>query len=223
MNNGSGNDNPTADPAFFAAMRDPIKFARVLWPDVRFYAKQQEIIYSVEYNAETYVPAGNKLGKDFVAGFIALRTFLTYREVRVITTSVKDDHLRVLWGEIGRFIQSAAIPLTADKGGPLILNHRDVRKLKRDPLAGGNGLVECKISYLRGMVSERGEGMAGHHAAMTLVIIDEASGVDDVVYTQGATWAKRMLFIGNPNACENFFRRGVEAGDLARLPARPYN
>jgi hypothetical protein len=120
---------------------------------------------------------------------------------------VKDDHLRVLWGEIGRFVQSSKYPLTADKGGPLIFNHRDIRKVVRGQ--------ECKISYLRGMVSEKGEGLAGHHAPYTLGLGDEASGLDNMVYTQIDTWAKRKLFIGNPNqGCDNFFYEGVEAGDL---------
>jgi hypothetical protein len=35
--------------------------------------------------------------------------------------------------------------------------------------------------------------MAGHHAPHTLVIIDEASGVDDAVYHYVDTWAKRKL------------------------------
>src|SRR6516165_73934 len=84
---------------------DPLKLGRILWPDVRFYKQQEEIIHSVLWNDETYVPAGNMLGKDFVAGFIAVTFFLIFPEskqqhTRVITTSVKDDHLRVLWGEI---------------------------------------------------------------------------------------------------------------------------
>lgn len=64
------------------------------------------------------------------------------------------------------------------------------------------------------MVSEKGEGMSGHHAAHTLIIIDEASGVDDTVYSHCDAWAQRKLIIGNPNPCNNFFYRGVNAGDL---------
>lgn len=190
---------------------DPLAWKELMWPDVTFYDKQIELIYSVLHNNETYVPAGNMLGKDFVSGFIAIYFFIAFREVRVITTSVKDDHLRVLWGEIGRFVQTARYPLAAEDGGPLICNHRDIRK--RVPDEKGH-LIECKISYLRGMVSEKGEGMAGHHAEMTLCIGDEASGLDDVVYTQADTWAKRHLYIGNPNACENFFKKNIKAGDL---------
>lgn len=109
---------------------------------------------------------GGNLGKDFIAGWVALWYFLTNKEVRVITTSVKDDHLRVLWSELGRHIQLCRIPLTVDKGGPLIVNHRDIRKYRKGEI--------CQISYIRGMVSERGEGLSGHHAESTLALIDEA-------------------------------------------------
>jgi hypothetical protein len=185
---------------------DPLELADVLWPDVYFYKQQQEMIYSVETTPETVVVAGNMLGKDYVAGFVCVNSFLRHREARIVTTSVKDDHLRVLWGEIGRFIETAKYPLRSDKGGPLVIKHRDIGKIV-------NG-KQCKISYLRGMVSERGEGMAGHHAAYTLAVIDEASGVDDIVYTQLDTWAKRKLIFGNPNPTGNFFRRMVKEGDI---------
>jgi hypothetical protein len=202
-------------------INDPLEVAGILWPDVHFYDKQVEIIESVRCNDETFVPAGNELGKDFVAGFIALGAFLAPNvflrnpkdcwldsaEVRIITTSVRDDHLRVLWGEIGRFIQDSVEPLRIEDGGDLWVNHHDIRKVNEDG-------ERDQISYLRGMVSAKGEGMAGHHAPHTLLIIDEASGVDNVVFTQGDTWSKRKLIIGNPNPTINFFFDGVKGGDL---------
>lgn len=153
-------------PEVLRSLKDPLRFARLFWPDVTFYRQQMDIIYSVRDNDETFVPAGNMLGKDFVGGFICLWFFLTRHPVRVVTTSVKDDHLRVLWGEIGRFIQTCRAPLLYKDGGPLIARHRDIRKIVRGEV--------CQISYLLGMVSEKGEGMAGHHAKHTLGVIDEA-------------------------------------------------
>lgn len=44
------------------AVRDPIRFARWLWPNVDFFDKQQDIIRSVEADDETYCVAGNQLG-----------------------------------------------------------------------------------------------------------------------------------------------------------------
>lgn len=185
----------------FTLGHNPIEFARLLWPDVTFYDKQRQVIESVRDNSETVVPAGNELGKDFVSGFICVWYFLVNHPVRIVTTSVNDDHLRVLWGEIGRFIDTAAVPLRSIDGGPLICNHREIKKViesERD-----------SFSYMIGKVSEKGEGLQGHHADNTLFVIDEASGVDDVAYKMGSTWADKILIIGNPWPCENFFKKAV--------------
>jgi len=222
---------------------NPLKLAELLWPEVKFYDKQIEIIESIRDNDETYVVAGNQLGKDFVAGFIALSFFLvpqlyfpqaycdsidrateipdnpdalafptTKRWLlkhtrRVITTSVAEHHLDVLWGEIGRFLMMSKVPLAASLGGELVSNSQEIRwkveQLSKNP-----------INYLVGKVSGKGEGMAGHHAAYNLMVIDEASGVDEQVYQQGQGWAKKFLIFGNPNSCVNFFYRGVKSGDL---------
>lgn len=190
---------------------DPILFAETMWPQYTFWSKQREVIESVEYNTITVCPSCNKGGKDFVAGHIALSHFMRYPECRVICTSVKDDHLRVLFAEIQRFIETARFPLIG-KGvnSGLKINHRDIRKYIRYPR-------QCPISYLRGMVSLKGEGLAGHHAAHTLGIIDEASGVDDIVFTQMETWAQHILVIGNPLPCSNFFYRSVKEGDIKAI------
>ena len=41
---------------------DPVKFARVVWPAVQFYKKQRDILESLVWDDETFVPAGNMLG-----------------------------------------------------------------------------------------------------------------------------------------------------------------
>lgn len=192
---------------------DPLQWAKQFW-DCEFYGKQREIIYSVQHNDETFVPAGNMLGKDFVAGFIALWFFLTRIPCRVVTTSVDHTQLEgVLWGEIRRFIQSAKVPLDSRQGGPLVVNHLHLRQIY-------DGKV-CGTSYLIGRVAAKGEGMLGHHVAdvgdgipRTLFIADEASGVEDINYERADTWARRKLVIGNPYPCNNFFKRGVQGGDI---------
>lgn len=205
--------------------KDPLFLKRLLWPDVTFYDKQIEIIKSVYDNDETYVPAGNELGKDFVAGYIALNTFLSRTPCRVVTTSAKDDHLRVLWGEINRFIQTSKYPLTADKGGPLIVNHQEIKRIDQK-----TGELD-PISYIIGMVAapDKMAAMQGHHANpmsiednvkgmwYTLFISDESSSVPDDYLKMAETWAKRKLILGNCWECDNFFKKGVEGGDVKRL------
>lgn len=223
---------------------DPVGLIQNLWPTVQLYDKQKQMVYAVRDSVETYVVAGNKLGKDFISGAIALTFFLcpwvyypvayartvearrgksfTYGDNvqeqvkvpaqadphtrRVITTSVKDEHLDVLWAEIARWVTTCRINLLEVDYG-IVMVHHEIR-LKAESEA------KNPLNYLKGQVSAKGEGLAGHHAAYTLGIGDEASGLADECYKQFQGWAKRMLMFGNPNPCNNFFRRNYEMGDL---------
>lgn len=223
---------PPLTTAELEALRDPFRLGKLLWPDVDFYDRQREIIRSVWDNMETVVPAGHMLGKDFVAAFICLVFFLTRHPVRVVTTSVDYTQLEgVLWGEIRRFIQTSRIPLEADRGGPLVINHMHIRKVYGGEVDG--------LSYLTGRVAAKGEGMSGHHIAdvgdgvpRTLFCGDEVSGVDQLTLEKPTEWANRYLLIGNPYECNNQFKWAVEGrpgsqdkgGDIphpASTPASP--
>ena len=212
------------------AREDPIVLQKYFWPNVYFYDKQRAVAMSVKENDETYVPAGNKLGKDYVAGFIILWFFLTRSPCRVITTSAGDDHLRVLWGEIGRYIQTCSVNLDWRGGGPLVINHQDIRRWDHTKKA------KCPISYIKGLVASLDNiaKMQGHHATVssiesvgdriprTLFASDESSSVRDEYYKMAVTWAQRLLIFGNPWPCENFFRKGVKAGDLLSNDGKRY-
>lgn len=204
---------------------DPVAFVGTFWPHVYLYEKQRQIMYSVRDNDETLVPAGNMLGKDFVAALTVLWFFLSRNPCRVVTTSVDGTQLSaVLWGEIRRFLQTSVVPLTSEDGGPLIVNNLHIRKLVRGE--------RCGLSYIIGRVaSDTGEGMLGHHIASTgdgvprtLFVPDEASGVPHAYYDKADTWSQRKLIIGNPFECQNFFKWGVvgqpgsndPGGDLPR-------
>lgn len=183
---------------------DPLHFIEKQWPQYYLYDKQRDIVESFEYNTITVVPSGNKMGKDFIASLCAISMFQRYKECRGITTSIRDDHLRVLFGEMDRHIDSGRFPMRYPNGN-LKVKHRDIRKLVNNKV--------CPISYIRGLVSEKTEGFAGHHAQWTFAIIDEASGIDDGVLDQLLTWAQRVLIIGNPLPTTNFFFRMVKEGN----------
>jgi phage terminase large subunit len=197
--------------------REPLLFKEAMWPQIRFHSKQIEEIHSVRDNIETYVHAGNMLGKDFVAAFIVWWYFVCFyslnrdqTQVRVVTTSVKDDHLDVLWSEITKFGSTSKVPLLYGLGGPFVLTHHELRHQAERSL--GNN----PVNYVKGMVasSDTKESFQGHHARYTLLVVDEASGVSDWVYEMGQGWMKRLLCFGNPNTCANFFYRGCKSGDL---------
>lgn len=209
---------------------DPIELGMLMWPDDKWASFQRKLIYSTWNNVETVVKAGNKLGKDYVGGFIAPVAFLTRHPCRIVTTSAKDQHLRVLWGEIGERIRRSKVPLDVKKGGPLIINHHDIRKL-----VDGE---RCPLSYLTGMVagSDSIASMQGHHIALTgdgiwrtMFMCDEASSVNHEYYRMARSWFNRAYIFGNPWPCNNFFYHAFKGqpgtpdkgGDILRDPARP--
>jgi hypothetical protein len=164
-------------------------------------------------NDETVVPAGNQLGKDFIAAYAALWFFLS-RQSRVVTTSVKHDQLKdVLWGEISRFIKTSKHEL------PIRHTHLHVRRTDKE----GN---DIPLWELVGQVSNKDEGLLGRHLERgpfneptTMAIFDEASGIDTGVHNSTETWAHRKLIIGNTFPCTNFFYSAVKEGDQPRIGA----
>ncbi len=192
---------------------DPFAMHERLWGYPRghqyhtyFYQTQRDIIQSVVNNNKTVVVAANKTGKDFVASYICLWYFLHPEVTRIVTTSVKDSHLDVLWDEIDQWIARCKYPLLVEHGGPLYRTYRKIRKVV-------NG-VEQPRSYIRGMVSAKPEGLQGHHAPRTLFVVDEASASDDIVFDMGESWSGKQLYVGNPTRNSGRFYRDCKAGDL---------
>lgn len=195
------------DPREF---RDPFKCVALCWPQYRLYDKQREMFRSVWENKYTVVPAGHKLGKDFTTALIVLVFFLTRHPCRVLTTSVDGKQLEgVLWGEMARHIQGSRIPLEAEKGGCLLINHQMIRKVY-------NGERDGR-SYIMGRVALKGEGLSGHHLEhgqngepLTLAAADECSGMDEESLSKMSEWAHRYIMIGNPYECQNDFKWSVK-------------
>ena len=209
---------------------DPLDLLRELWPERRMYGKQKKMVHSVRDALESYVVACNGSGKDFCAGFI-VPTFFKFpwvyftpeyvQEVhrvtpdswpmkmrhtrRIITTSVSDQHMIVLWAEVGMWLETCKYPMLLRDGGDIVLNDQMLRfhdemHLKNPP------------NYAMGMVAERPEKFSGHHARYTLAVGDEASGLPNVFKERVEGWAKRRLYFGNAEQCVEFFRPNYEKG-----------
>lgn len=187
---------------------DPVKFMQLYWPQLKLYDKQQEILRSLVEWDQTVVPAGNMLGKDWISGYAAVWFFCSRSPCKVITSSVDYDQLRgVLWGEIKKFIRTAAMPL------PLHVNDMEIRQVRRD-----GSLVEQ--TYMIGRVAKVGEGLLGHHLPRgkggiprTLFIGDECSALRNEHFDSVRTWAHRVLLIGNCFPCENYFKQASNEGN----------
>jgi len=173
-------------------------------------SKQAEIVQSIVDNHTTIVPAGNDQGKDFIASRICLWFFCSRSPCKVVTHSVDQPQLKgVLWGEMKRGIEEAAIKL------PLVVREDMFMSYIRP-----DGTAD-PLSYLIGRVTRKGEGLLGHHIAESedrvprcFFLADEASGVDDEAWEKVDTWAHRKLAIGNPYPTTNFFYKGVKRGNI---------
>ncbi len=192
---------------------DPLKVFRILWPDILLGKFQEDILYSFWFNKETDVAAANMLGKDYITGRAIVVAFLTRHPCRIITTSSKEDHLRVLWGEMNSAIKTAKYPLDRERGGPLFINHQEIRKWDYQLKD------RCPLSYIRGMVASEDSmaAMGGHHIAntgdgiwRTAWVADEASGVKTEYHETVQGWANRVWGIGNTWDCDNWFRWAFE-------------
>jgi hypothetical protein len=202
---------------------NPFNFLALGWPDISLYPEQAAIVQSVVDNDETIVPAGNALGKDFIAAFICLWFFCSRSPCKVITHSVDQPQLKgVLWGEMKRFIETSKVKL------PLKVREDMFMQFIRP-----DGTAD-PLSYLIGRVTRKGEGLLGHHVPRTemdrmpdgtllprtFFLADESSGIDDEAWEKVDTWCHRKLSIGNPYPCTNFFYKGVKGGNIERTSGK---
>lgn len=173
-------DRLRADPAFFV---DDV-LGGLPWP------KQLDILLSVRDNPRTTVRSCSDSGKSWTAARVAMWFLYTHYPSTVITTAptwrqVKD----ILWREIGVCHRSARYPL----GGDLIQV-----SLTIDPKW-----------FAMGISTDEAERFQGFHNENVLVIVDEASGVPDAIFTAVenplAGGHTRLLLIGNPTQVSGAF------------------
>lgn len=160
------------------------------------WSKQAEILNAVRDHRRVAVRSGHGTGKTKCAAFAALWFLMSYPQSRVITTAPTWSQVeQLLWREIRAEHTNARIPL----GGVL-----SSTKLELGP--------EWVAMGLSTDVPER---FQGHHAEHLLLIVDEASGVDEAVYIAGEGFLTsanaRILLIGNPTRNSGQFYRAFHS------------
>ncbi len=193
--------------------KDPLALQRAFWPQYQLYQEQREVVVSVRDNKYTWVPAAQKMGKDFIAGFIPVWFFLTRHPCRVVITSAKEGHLDVVFAEVNKFLTTCRFPLLVRDGGHIHSKYHLVRKIVDGRM--------CGTSYIRGMVAADNTvaAMGGHHVPTwddtphTMFLGDECSSMNSEYEEKARPWAHRLFFIGNTWDCDNVWRKGVDKGD----------
>lgn len=177
--------------------RDPVWFIRKLlrcrpWP------VQEKIIRSVFQNRRTAVRACHASGKSWVAGRIVPAFLYTRVPSKVITTAPTDRQVRhILWSEIGAAHQRAGKLL----GGELLTQEL---RIDKDWWAYGFSAPEFDPDRFQGF-----------HSPHVLVVVDEASGIADLIMEQidslCAGGDAHLLLIGNPVNPNSAFKRECDS------------
>lgn len=156
-----------------------------IWP------KQQEIIDSVYKYKNTIVVSANGIGKTFIGSVLVPPLLCSNEDTIILTTAPTWKQVeKLLWGEIkARFRNSKRVLTNA------AINN-----------------TEIKISekwYAIGLSTNEEENFQGFHAKKIIVIIDEASGVDRMIWKAISGIVNsdnaKLLAIGNPNSKDSRF------------------
>ena len=180
---------------------DPSGFNRAILGRCLWH-KQREVCAAVARSPITVVPAGRAVGKSYLLAGIVLWWLYTRQNSLVITTG--PDHrqvVSVLWKEIRRALRSSRAPLGHDH---LTQGYGSPQRLQ---VRGGSEWQAL------GFACKSEEGLSGQHAGDLLVIVDEASGVEDRIWSAiHGLAASRLVVVGNPIKYDCHFR---ELHDLA--------
>lgn len=158
-----------------------------------FWSRQIEMGRSVVDYRTTVIYSGNAIGKDFWVGRLVWWWLYTRPDSLVIVTGPSQTTIgTITWKEIRRAIRNSPIPFSA----------RVSVGAKNSPqqVDLGNGWQALGFS------TTSVERSSGQHAENLLVIVEEASGVEDEIWDAIESLGyDRLVVIGNPIRAEGRF------------------
>lgn len=182
--------------------RDPIGALRLMF-DFEPWSIQRQVVRSVWSHPRTAVRSGNGVGKTAVAfGGVGPAFLLAHKDSVVVTTAPTWRQVKQLgwrewrrsWGVMRSSMQASA-------------------QLREVPIPHClSTSVELGDQWHAfGMSTNEPEAFAGIHARRVLLIVDEASGVEEKIYEAGEGFltgtGARVLLIGNPTKPSGQFYR----------------
>jgi hypothetical protein len=179
------------------------------WTRGDLWWRQAEICRSVVNHRVTVVSSGNAIGKDYVVGTIVPWWLLTRRDSLVIVTGPSQTLLgSVTWKEIRKAIDGARFPLGATLSSGV--------KTSPQTVTIGHGWQA--LGYSTTSV----ERASGQHAGELLVIVEEASAVEDEAWDAVSSLKfHKMLIIGNPLRSEGGFCDWMDQAESDRRDGVP--
>ena len=164
------------------AAKDPVWWCETVLGH-KFWSKQSDVLRSLVDNKRTTVRAAESVGKSYVASDAVLWFLATHSPSTVITTAPSFRQVEsILWRYIANGYAQCRIPF----GGKLT----------------GTKLDVADNWFAIGISTNQPERFQGFHNEAILLIVDEASGVSEEVFSAIenplASGHARLLLIGNP-------------------------
>jgi hypothetical protein len=165
---------------------DPVRFHRVFLDRPPLWSRQQEICRSLVEYRTTVCYSGNGVGKDFVVGTVIPWWLTTRPDSLLICTGPSQTVLgSITFREVRKALDHAVLPS----------GMRLSQGIKASPQ-----VVEVAAGWHALGFSTTGvERASGQHAGDLLVIVEEASGVDDEIWDAiDSLNFSRLFAVGNP-------------------------
>lgn len=177
----------------------------------RTWSKQRTVIKSVNNTPRTTARGCHGWGKTFVAAAVALQFLYTNSPAIVITTAPTFRQVeKLIWKEIRTNYKSAKLPLGGklQEGQPLLQVVKDQW-------------------YMIGFATQDGDRFQGFHEENILVIVDEAAGVTETIFTaiEGVLTSSNshLLLIGNPTSVAGYFKKSFEEQGWSKIAVSAFD
>ncbi len=175
---------------------DPVKFVReALQANPEKW--QIDALTSIAKHDRLAIRSGHGVGKSALLAWVILWWLLTRYPAKVACTANTSTQLSdVLWGELDKWYRKLPEGFKA-----LLDTKADRLELKEDP--------KQSFAVARTARKEQPEAFQGYHSPNMLFVVDEASGVDDIIFEVGrgamSSHGAKTILTGNPTRTNGYF------------------
>src|SRR5215472_73375 len=158
---------------------------------------QAEALREIAGHDRVAIRSGHGVGKSAMLAWLILWWLLTRAPARVAATAPTAHQLRdVLWGEIGKWHRRLKQPF------------RDWLQVQAERVTLASA-PDLSFAVARTARKEEPEAFQGHHSEHMLFIVDEASGVPNIIFEVGegsmSTAGAKTVLAGNPTQIRGYF------------------
>jgi phage terminase large subunit len=186
--------------------REPVRFAHDVL-GFEPWEKQVEILQAVRDHLRVAIASGHKIGKSTSAAILALWFYCSFHDARAIMSSTTARQVdQILWRET-RILRARSGRCVACKRDdpegiriPKPCPHSAIIEGDMGDLAR-TGLRAPDFREVVGFTAREAEAVAGISGSNLLYILDEASGIPDVIYQAiegNRAGGARIVLFGNP-------------------------